>query len=453
MRVYEPEQQSKEKDKPPRVAQALLFLGPNRGTREQPRFEPIGSGVRLWTEDRTLLVPVQVRNPGPYWLTVQRDVDWSELVRQARADAAAIEDLFARKQLRPLNRRNRALLDWVRHHRHEFGAPTTTEHPDRAAQGWGHLETEIFQWVLDTCEPADGWPAVKLYAELNRGTNPPLHEPAFGMARGRALLLRVATANDVLEGDRVRALDLLGHPFTLWAGPLERLPQVQPLDAREQMELLDRLTPLLATPSAPLRAAAAAAIRRASIPDVLPDTHPHSRRALPDLVKAYRAEPPGEARDELAEAVCVVGGPKHWQELTGNPPRVLVRLRGLERREPLVYFWLNLLPCGQAVYECPTLRLERLDKANKVAEMKQIPLPVVHKDKAWGVGWDGDSLLFVQFAVQDFKPGTWRVTVQGTAGKDKDKQKWVSEPKTFVIEPPPKPKDERPHYGKKEIAK
>jgi hypothetical protein len=38
--------------------------------------------------------------------------------------------------------------------------------------------------------------------------------------------------------------------------------------------------------------------------------------------------------------------------------------------------------------------------------------------------------------VKDFKPGTWRVSVQGTVGKDK--RKWTAEPKTFLIEPPRK---------------
>src|SRR6185437_12939868 len=176
------------------------------------------------------------------------------------------------------------------------------------------------QWILDTYEPADCWSAVKLYAELNGGAVPPLHEPAFGTRAGRALLLRIATANDVLEGDRLRALTLLSHNYTLWAGPPQRLPKVQSLEAKEQTDLLDRLIPLLTASSAPLRAAAALAIRRASHPEVISGEHKESQRALPALRKAYRAEPPGDARDELAEAVCVVGGGKLWQELTGNPP-------------------------------------------------------------------------------------------------------------------------------------
>jgi hypothetical protein len=443
LQIHEPMQRLLDGHNLPVVEQALLFFGPKRG----PRFEPIASGLRFWTRDHSLLVPVQADNSSNYVMQERRDVNWAELVRQTRADAEAVNDLFARKKLRPSGRRNRALLEWIECHRHEFGAPTTAEHPEKTAQGWGDLEMQVFQWVLDSGEPSGCWSAVKLYAELNRGGVPPLHVPAFGSRAGRALLLRVATANDALEGDRLRALTLLGHPLTLWAAPLQRLPQVQFLDAKEQADLLDRLTPLLTSPSAPLRAAAARTIRRASQPDVLADEHPKSQRALPALVKAFRLEYPGEPRDEIAEAICVLGDAKDWQELTGNPPGMVVLQRDLDRRKDHVHFWLNLRPCGQVVYEQPTLLLERINQSQAAMETKRLPLPVVNLSKPWGEGWDGDAVLLVEFSVKDLKPGSWRVSVQGTAGKDKDKRKWIAEPKTFVIEAPRKDNKGRPTIG------
>src|SRR5262249_23039243 len=179
--------------------------------------------------------------------------------------------------------------------------------------------------------PVDCWSAVKLYAELNNGASPSLHGPAFGSRTGRTLLMRIATAEDALEGDRLRALTLLGHPFTLWARPLPRLPQVQSLDAKEQADLIDRLTPLLTSKSSPLRAATARTLRRVSQPEALTGEHPQSQRALPALVRAFRLESPGEPRDEIAEAICALGGDKHWPDLTGNPPGMVVLLRDLER--------------------------------------------------------------------------------------------------------------------------
>jgi hypothetical protein len=125
---------------------------------------------------------------------------------------------------------------------------------------------------------------------------------------------------------------------------------------------------------------------------------------------------------------------------------MVVLLRDLERRDKQVHFWLNLRSGGQTIYEQPTLVLERINASQAAMETKQMPLPVANLPRPWSEGWDGSSVLLVEFSVQDFKDGTWRVSVRGTAGKDKSK--WTSEPKTFVIEAPRKPNNgQRPLSG------
>jgi hypothetical protein len=124
---------------------------------------------------------------------------------------------------------------------------------------------------------------------------------------------------------------------------------------------------------------------------------------------------------------------------------MVVLLRDLERRDKQVHFWLHLRPCGQTIYEQPTLVLERINQSQAAMETKQMPLPVANLPRPWNEGWDGSSILLVEFSVQDFKDGTWRVSVRGTA--DKDKSKWISEPKTFVIDPPRKANNEQPVLG------
>jgi hypothetical protein len=337
--------------------------------------------------------------------------------------------------------RNRGLLDWVERHRSEFsnGAPSAA--PVQPA-GWYTLETDVFRWVLESGVAEDCWAAVKLHAELNGGEPPPLRTFPFSNPAGRALLLRVALDGKALAGDRVRALTLVGDANTLWPPPSGGPSRVQPLEGKEQVDLLDRLTPLLKEKEASLRAATARTLHSLSAAGAPPPDELRTKRALPALVAAYRAEAPGPARDELADAVCAIGGPAHWQELTGNPPGLLVCVRdlGLRARDRQAYFWLSMRPGGRAVHEPPTLILERLDKDGKVVEKQQRPLPAV----SLPTPWDGSTYLLVQFSVEKFKPGTWRVSVHGTAAKGADKVKWAAEPKTFVLA---EPKKEPPRRG------
>jgi hypothetical protein len=431
------------------VVQALLFLEAPEG-KGPP--QPVLSGLRLLTADGVVLVPEQWNNPGPYMLAVRRDLDWDALVRQVRAASAEYSRLLAAKNLARSGPRCRALLEWVERHRREFGtltdnwfwSETRRRRPGfvfpsaagRLYSGWGELEQDVFQWILAAGDVEVCWAAVQLYAELNRGAVPPLRTPAFGRKDGRELLLRLALSERRLEGDRVRALALLAHRRTLWTEEPEQ--SVRPLTEKEQADSIDRLTPLLQDPSAAIRAAAARTLHAASAPRDEALRERQTKRALTALAAAYRREPPGEARDDLAAAVHAIGGPAHWQELTGNPRGLFARLHDFGHRGGKVFFWLHLDAAGLSVHECPTLVLEKLDgrKGGGVAEKKEQPLPVVNLPRPWNEGWNGSGYLLVEVPMGTLAEGTWRLTVRGTAGKDKDKVKWTAEPRTFAVKSP-----------------
>jgi hypothetical protein len=405
-----------------RVSQALLFLRPRKGNADKPQFTPVLSGRRFLTTEGKLLVPRQPMNPGGYVLTLEPDCDWTALLRQTRADVAAVERVLSLQKLSDPHRRNRRLLEWVEQHRHEFGS----ERPD---QGWGDLETDVFDWILASGIAEDCWSAVRLYAELNHGAVPPVKGPAFGSRDGREFLLRIVVNEKALTGERTRALYLLADRMVPGAG-------MMPLTGEEVASLLDRILPLLAEKDESFRAAAARASQRLA-EEVGRDTD--KKRALEALVQAYQAEKPGSVRDQLAEAVCRLGGPERWQQLTGNPAGVLVLVRDLARGEKKVTFWLGM-PAGQmTVTERPTLVLERLNKEGMPMEKKALPLPTTYLPRPWNEGWDGGSYLPVEFPIEKFNAGTWRVGVEGTGKKDQEALKWTAEPKTFVVEAPKNP--------------
>ena len=425
------------KGKPPEVVKALLFLRPRTRDEKGRERRLVISGLRCLTKGGEVLRPEQFSNPGPYFMAPVKDATWADVLARVRADETAIGAVTALKAIGEPRKRNEAILQWIAAHRDEFGGGFFA----RAKQkGWGSLESGVFEWIMASCIPEDCWRATTLYIELHPGAaTAPTQKPSFGSPEGRKLLLSIVRDAERPLAHRVSALSYLGGFRTLWPHGGRNLPHVRRLDAPEQTALLDALIPLLRAREPKLREPAVAAVRRASNaggvgPDAL-----KTARALPALVAAYKAEAPSRLRDRLALAIRRIGGPAHWQTLTGNPAGILVHLYGFDEHKGNISFFLDIEETYEFVYECPTLVLERLDGRGKAAERKTMPLPVAYLPQPWSKGWDVHrSNIQVRFPWAGLARGTWRVTVQGTTGKDRAKR-WTSEPRAFTV-PPARPK-------------
>jgi hypothetical protein len=420
-RTFDPPVPPITEPQPRRIALALLFLGPQSAKGKGVPLVP--GGLRFCTEDARVLAPVihrEALRPARYTLEVQ-DTSWPQLLFQTGRDAAEVERLFAGKQLsRPEQRRN-ALLDWVRRHRRDFGSKEN---------GWGELEEKVFDWIQEDCGPEEAWQALHLQAEVHGGVLPTLRRPVFGSPAGREFLTARILDDKALLGDRTRALTLLRDPLTL--------QKPQPLTELEQSRLLDQLIPLLDREKSRIldvhfRAALACTVAHLSRPG---SGLPVLTRAVEPLMAVYRSETPGLSRDELADAICGLATAEQWKNLTGNPPGVLVTLRDLEKNPDKVHFWLCLRPGSPTVFDQPTLQLTRLGSFGLPAETRKEPLAAVNLPRPWKEGWTGAEYLLVEIPIRGLTPGTWRLSVTGTAGKERSA--WTSEPKRFVIEAPAK---------------
>lgn len=411
-----------------RVDAVLLFLRTESG-----RYSLVESGVRLYTRERMVWWPVQEKNPGPYHMARDPDVTWEAAILRVRDDAGEVARLLAARGLADAGRRGRALLGWVELHRSEFGdgreaawvrlSPSVRNlsgdvpaSADLDARGWGELQMLPFAWVLADRIPADCWRAVNLYAELHEGAILPSSAGAFAGRDGRGLLLTVARDTRQLDGNRARALRLLGD---------RQIYATTAPNEREREDLLDGLLPLLADRAPTCRALAAQALR-----PLCGKAERTPAQVQAALGTAYKAEQPGSVRNALAEALHEIANATQWQEWTGRAPGRLALLRDLGKRDDLLFFWLTLqMDPPLPVIEAPTLVLERLDAKGAVAEKQAQPLPA-SAPPAWANGWTGGP-LHVQFAHGELKPGTWRLRVTGFAGKDK--VPWESEPRTVQV--------------------
>jgi hypothetical protein len=416
------------------ILEALLFLKQGVGGEAPGTFFLVPSGLRYTTGDENVFVPRQQINPGPYVMVPRPDVMWGGYRLRAREVAVAMDHLLTLRDRPPGERRTQALFDWVEQHRNEFGGGFFEGHP-----GWGTVEEKVFDWLLETDARADVWRAVRLYSGVNQGGLPRLPRPVFATPQGRAFLRDTALDEQQLVGDRVRALTLLAAPATLGGGAAD--DRVQPLTRAEQKETLARLRPLLSAAPPVLRTAAIRAVQRLSAPGAAGLAFV-DQSALPDLVKAYQAAPPGPARDDLAEAVCAVGGDRHWLELTGNPHGLVVCLSDLNHKGSTVEFWVAMRHGGATIRDCPTLVLERLDEKNAPVEKKEVPLLLASPTQPWGEGWDGRAFLRGRQSLGDFTPGVWQMTLKGTVGPDK--APWTSEARRVQLGAPPKPNERNP---------
>jgi hypothetical protein len=419
------------KPRPRPVAQALLFLKGVTGSEGAWKANLVLSGVRLWTRDGEVCAPEQLSNPGDYLMVSRESLNWGVLVRQVRREADEVERVRSLRGLLPAPRRNRALFRWIDRHRHEFGRPVEGPEGGEGAQGWGPLEVEVFRLILDGGVVEDSWRAVRLHAELYQGHLPPLEGSVFGNPAGRELLLRVAIDGGALMGDRLRALELLRREAILAGG--------EP-SAEAQKEMLGGLLPLLKDEEKDLRIGAARVLEQLASAGAEGVREQLRKEALPALETAYRRAGYREARSELAGVIYAVGGAEHWAKLTGNPQGVFVRLRDLGRRNDKVFFWLSMDgPADRKVHERPTLVLKRV-RFGLVVERKMLPLPAVNPPGSWEEGWSGTPYLLVEFSTKGFTEGTWRVSVEGTAGKDK--APWKSEPWEVAVTKPKNPRGE-----------
>jgi hypothetical protein len=412
-----------------KVDAVLLFLRKTAGGQ----FEPVESGLRLQTRDRTVWWPVQPQNPGGYHMLPERGVRWDAAYARVRFDAAEASRFQAARELADVGRRDRALFEWVERHRNEFVegvdlawmqlTPSVrnlgdeeTDARDLDAFGWGELQLTPFLLVLQGRLPADCLRAVHLFAELNQGSILPGAAAALASREGRGLLLSTARDGRQLAGNRARALRLLGDP---------QATEKAPPDDRERTELVDGLLTLLADGDPACRALAARAVVRTA-----GRGGAASEPAETALARAYKAEAPGPVRNALAETLYGFVDSKRWTALTGRPGGSLALMRDVGIRDEHLFFWVSLATEPAAtVKETPVLVVEWLDAKGTVKETKKVSL--THLIPSGPDGWHG-SPRHVELTHIDMKPGTIRMTVTGVAGPEK--RPWTSEPRTLRVE-------------------
>lgn len=429
--------------KRPRVVRAILFLDRPKGTDAKPGvFDLVLSGMRYLDAKKNVLWPMQMMNPGGMYLVPAKGADWDKLIAGVRSDLPKVAKALALKDIPNLAERNRAIFAWIEKHRGEFtgrmflGFGGNTNYKP----GWAELERLPFEWIMDTCRADDGWRALKLAREISgsSGFGPSTGTPTFGSPAGRKLLLGVILDPKQALADRRMALyRFRGSCWVRWQK--QKHPNLADITPDEQTEIIRKITPLLKDPDREIRGQAANVLADASSPRDGNMRDRDTDAALPALIEAYRNEPPGHERNEMAEIILRLGKEGVWEKASGNPDGMLVVLHKPYQkteygREVIAFQMLNRSSSGMKIItKQPMLIMERLDDNGKVQDRRSMPVPVSYPKDIWKKGWShNQGVVSVEVPRASLTEGKWRFTLEGVIGKE-NAQKWRSEPAVFEV--------------------
>jgi hypothetical protein len=196
----------------PKIERCLLFL---ERPHNDERYRVVGSGVRykpFGKED--VLLPIQERNPGPWYMHLEEKTNWSELIKLTQSELQTVGELRLLRAEHDLERRGKKLLAWIESHRNELGYsrdPLTGLITTRAL--WGGVENELLQEISMSPEPEDAWKALNLCVSMDLGE---LTGIGFCSKRKREYLIKIATDDTQDVTSRRLALCQLCGQFTLW---------------------------------------------------------------------------------------------------------------------------------------------------------------------------------------------------------------------------------------------
>jgi len=412
----------------PEVDQALLFLVKSGKTEAVPEFRLVISGLRCLTKRGRVLIPRQFENPGGYYFVPVMTLRWNSMIRRVRDDVVGVAEVMALKKIRDYTERNAAIFGWVELHRDEFRGRLSIGRDGEVAGGWGSLEPEVFNWIMESNIITDCWRAIETASSV--GTFPERTHLSFCSVGGRKLLMDKIFDEKLTEKLRTQTLHILCGTF--WRASSHEHPQHSMVSRAEQTQIIEQLITLLHQKNPNLRAAAVRAIRYASVPDAAKQYSMKTRLALPTLAELYKDYSAYAVHYEVVEAVRRIGNMTDWQEISGNGYSILVWLSAHVTRDEFVELGLHFDERHLRVREAPYFVMERLDNNYVVVERREVRAELVRPMDVFEKGWGGENRdVQMRFPVISLHPGMWRVTAYGVVAREK--AQWHSEPAMFTI--------------------
>ncbi|MEL6719912.1 MAG: hypothetical protein AAFP82_14460, partial [Bacteroidota bacterium] len=191
----------------------ILFL-----KEYKERYRVVTSGYRVFSGEN-IYMPYQIQwGEGYSFIEIDKQVQWSELIKKVQYVQQKIDTLFALKNIENDTLRNELLFAWMRQHEATFDDKCSLNDTCQ----WGFLQHEVLKWVSESGIMEDSWKAGLLHKKLFNKNLGEHGKPSFGTEQGRSFLLEVITNPNNSEAERRLALAFLGSPYNVWLHLRER---------------------------------------------------------------------------------------------------------------------------------------------------------------------------------------------------------------------------------------
>lgn len=245
---------------------------------------------------------------------------------------------------------------------------------------------------------------------------------AFASGEGRRILLRVALDEAEPIEDRQSAVYRLA--MSLYNKP----PEPRSMTSEEYRQIKAATLALLEHSDPQLRRSTTCVAER--LDAVKPELRiePRPRETLDAVIEAYRRQPPGRGRVEMAASIIHMGGEYVWQQLSGNPDKILVDLQGArirrdERGAVLRFTIFQSIHHGKGDLFTASKPVAALEKLDTHGAGERHVLPLFHLANASS---GGKGPWIAEVPADLLSPGKWQLIVVGKVDAVDDYE-WCSE--------------------------
>jgi len=420
----------------------LFFTQPRDG---EDKYRLTISGFRAVSKNGDFMLPMQLNNPGPYHVitlnknnpAVDTSFNFKSFFEKTKKLIARTEKVFALKNIADSEKRNNAILQWIKANLPELKEQGLWEEP------WGSLREKTLQWLWFSGDDEMAWEALLLQQQIdNEWINPNMSVDTdglrpFGTTEARNFFYEILTSDSSSKTEKILAIYQLKKSF--WAGSLrwqKGAAHKNSISHAEQEKYADLLFQLTRHTDKQIKGEAALALAALVNPIVHSDVAIYQNERINKLmIEVWPTIPQGNTRRAFNSKLVRVLSEKQWEELTGNPDRILVSIYHFyyNDKDKQVNFNFRYENRKEMNCEIPTVFATQLSDDGNILQSLTFPAIAHYPKEPWDRLNSHRGMINIQLPKGAIDLGKWRFHVEGSTKREEGDIKWKTNSFLFTV--------------------